>query len=63
MFSKNILLKHKAVYIAKNDDDKFSIEISIKSNHALEPFVLRTLEEDIKRIQTPNQYKIEVKDK
>ncbi len=62
MFSKNVLLKAKSVYVGRNDE-KFSMEVAIKSNHTLDVNVLRVLEEDIKRINIPNGYKLEVKDK
>lgn len=62
MFSQAVLLKHKASYcktIKGKEEDKFSIEVVIKSNHQLEQRLLTDLENDIKRINTPMNYKLD----
>ena len=62
MFSQAVLLKHKACYCKQEkgkEDDKFTIEIVIKSNHQINDRVLKDLEADIKRISIPMGYRVD----
>ena len=63
MFVQAVLLKHKACYCKQQDrgkeEDKFTIEIVIKSNHQIGEQVLKNVEADIKRISIPMGYRLD----